>query len=313
MEQVDILCVARLPADVTLPPRFRVVEGYDEASFQSVLAGGTKGIRGLVTSGGHKLVIDDALLAQFPDLEIVSVNGVGYDKVDVAAARKRKVEVTNTPDVLTDEVADLTVGLLLATIRRIPAGDRYVRDGKWISAAFPLSGSLRGRSVGIVGLGRIGQAVATRLSAFGVPVSYCGRNRQQGVDYPYFATPAALAEAVDILIVMTAGGASTSRLIDADVLEKLGPNGILINTSRGSVVEEAALVAALETKRLFAAGLDVYDDEPRVSEALIRLDNVVLLPHVGSATTVTRRAMGQLVADNLSGWFSGKSALSPVP
>lgn len=268
-------------------------------------------IRGVATSTLYGRV-GAGLFDHLPRAEIVSSFGVGYDNVDVAEAAKRKVIVTNTPDVLNDEVADLTIGLLLATLRKIPQADRYLREGRWLKAPFPLSPTLRERKVGIVGLGRIGKAIAKRLEGFDVEIAYHGRSRQEGVTYTYYPTLRGLAEASDALIVITPGGAGTKHLIDADILKALGSNGILINVARGSVVDEQALIEALRTGTILSAGLDVYEDEPRVPQELIDMEHVVLLPHIASGSIHTRNAMGQLVADNLISWFSGKGPLTPV-
>ncbi|HZH53625.1 MAG TPA: 2-hydroxyacid dehydrogenase [Microvirga sp.] len=256
---------------------------------------------------------DADLIGRLPGLEIISSFGVGYDNVDVAEAARRGIVVTNTPDVLNAEVADLTIGLLIATLRRIPQADRYLRAGRWLEAPFPLSPTLRERKVGIVGLGRIGKAIARRLEGFDVQIAYHGRTRQEGVAYAYYANLVEMARACDVLIVITPGGASTKHLIGAEVLKALGPDGVLINVARGSVVDEKALIEALRTGTILAAGLDVFEDEPRVPQELIEMDNVVLLPHVASASVHTRRAMGQLVVDNLISWFAGRGPLTPVP
>ncbi|MGO4388231.1 2-hydroxyacid dehydrogenase [Microvirga sp. 2YAF29] len=269
-------------------------------------------IRGVATSTLYGRM-DSRLFESLPNLEIVSSFGVGYDNVDVAEAAGRNIIVTNTPDVLNDEVADLTIGLLLATLRRIPQADRYLREGRWLKAPFPLSPTLRGRKVGIIGLGRIGKAIATRIEGFGVAIAYHGRNRQTDVAYPYHPTLLGMAEDCDVLIAITPGGTATQNLINADILKALGPNGVLINVARGSVVDEQALIDALQSGTILAAGLDVYPDEPRVRQELIDLEQVVLLPHIASASVHTRNAMGQLVADNLVSWFEGKGPLTPVP
>jgi lactate dehydrogenase-like 2-hydroxyacid dehydrogenase len=268
-------------------------------------------IRGVATSSSH-VPSDAALFDKLPNLEILASFGVGYDHVDAAEAARRNIIVTNTPDVLNDEVADLTLGLLLATIRQLPQADRFLRDGKWLKGNFPLSPTLRGRTIGIVGLGRIGKAIAQRVEAFGVPVSYHGRSPQPDVPYPYYGTARELAEASDVLIVIIPGGGATRHLIDAEVLKALGPNGILINVARGTVVDEQALIEALRSRTILSAGLDVFEDEPRVPQELIDMEHVVLLPHVGSATDHTRGAMGKLVADNLVSWFSGQGPMTPV-
>ncbi|MCB5177340.1 2-hydroxyacid dehydrogenase [Microvirga lenta] len=269
-------------------------------------------IRGLAAStvAGRT---DGTLLGHLPNLEVIASFGVGYDNVDVVEAARRGIVVTNTPDVLNAEVADLTIGLLIATLRQIPQADRYLRAGQWLKAPFPLSPTLRERKVGIIGLGRIGKAIARRLEGFDVSIAYHGRTRQEGVAYAYHPTLKGMAEACDVLIAITPGGASTKHLINAEILKALGPNGVLINVARGSVVDERALIEALRSKTILAAGLDVFEDEPRVPQELIDMENVVLLPHVASASVHTRRAMGQLVVDNLISWFEGKGPLTPVP
>lgn len=284
---------------------------WKEADPDAFLASHGPRIRGLAAStlAGR---IDGNWFDRLPALEIVANFGVGYDNLDVEAAAARGIVVTNTPGVLDEEVADLTVGLLLATLRRIPQADRYVRDGKWQSGPFPLSPTLRGRRIGILGLGAIGKAVARRLDAFGVAIAYHGRSRQADVAYDYHASPAALAAACDVLIAVVPGGAATRHLIDAEVFAALGPDGVFINVARGSVVDQKAMVKALEEGIILSAGLDVYDDEPHVPEALRTLPNAVLLPHIGSASQHTRAAMGQLVVDNLAAWFRTGHAISPV-
>jgi lactate dehydrogenase-like 2-hydroxyacid dehydrogenase len=233
--------------------------------------------------------------------------------VDVAAAAKRGVVVTNTPNVLNDEMADFTVGLMLATIRRFPQADRYVRTGQWEGGqAFPLGASLRGRKVGIAGMGRIGKVIAKRLGGFDVPVSVFMRRPPADLPYTCHSSLKSLAAAVDVLIVVLPGGAETKNIVNAEILEALGPNGILINVARGSVVDEEALIEALQTGKIFAAGLDVFAREPHVPEALKQMENVVLLPHIGTATHHTRGLMAQLVIDNVISWFEGKGPLTPV-
>ena len=291
--------------------RFNVRDITEMSDPRAWLAANGSTIRGFAHSYLGK--VDAAFLEMLPALEIISHFGVGYDDVDVAAAARRNIVVTNTPDVLTDEVADLTVGLLIATVRRIPQAERHLREGLWASSGrFPLSATLRGKRVGILGLGRIGQAVATRLEAFGLTIAYNGRHRQPGVPYAYYPTAVALASAVDILVVATPGGEGTRRLIDAGLLKALGPNGVLINVARGSVVDEAALVQALNDGTIAAAGLDVFEDEPCAPAALIACDNAVLLPHIAAASFATRDAMARLVLDNLASWFDGKGPLTPV-
>lgn len=269
-------------------------------------------IRGLATSTLFGRV-DDALLDRLPAVEIIASFGVGYDNIDVAATTRRGIVVTNTPGVLDEEVADLTIGLLLATLRQIPQADRFLRDGRWLDGPFPLSPTLRGRRVGIVGLGAIGKAVARRLEGFGVTIAFHGRTPQAAMSYDFHHALVDLAHASDVLIVIVPGGASTKHLIDSEVLTALGSNGVLINVSRGSVVDEAALIHALESGTISGAGLDVFQDEPHVPQALLAMPNLVLLPHIGSGSVHTRAAMGQLVADNLVAWFETGSPLTLIP
>ncbi len=255
-----------------------------------------------------------ALMAQLPHLEIVSSFGVGYDNIDAKWAGQHGVTVTNTPDVLTEEVADTTIGLLLNTVREFPQAERYLRAGKWMKAPYPLSkASLRDRTVGMVGFGRIGKAIARRLDAMQVPVVYHSRRPVADAAYRHYPQLIDMARAADVLIVITPGGAETKNLIDRPVLEALGPEGIVINMARGSVVDEAALIEALRERKIMSAGLDVFLNEPEVPKELIEMDHVVLLPHLGSASVYTRRAMEQLVVDNLLAWHAGKPPLTPVP
>ncbi|RCS23873.1 2-hydroxyacid dehydrogenase [Phyllobacterium salinisoli] len=260
-------------------------------------------------------VIDGPFIDALPNLEIIANFGVGYDKVDAVHAESASVMVTNTPDVLTEEVADTAVGLLLDTVRELPQAQAWLRAGKWASQGnYPLTKlSLRGRRAGIFGLGRIGKAVGRRIEAFGLPIAYYNRNKADGVAYDYYPSLLALAEAVDTLIVIAPGGAGTEKAINAEVLRALGPDGVLINIGRGSVVDEDALIEALGNGTIAAAGLDVFADEPHVPQALIDLPNATLLPHVGSASQATRQAMADLVVDNLIGWFRDGAPLTPVP
>lgn len=310
---IDILVTARMSrvADALPKDRFRLHFLWEAADKDNFLHEIGPRIRGIAAHGN--LPIDAALTEKLPALEIVSNFGVGYDRVDVKHAAAKGFMVTNTPDVLNEEVADLTLGLLLATIRQLPQADRFVREGKWTSGGFPLTASLRGRAVGIVGLGRIGKAIAKRLDAFGIPVVYFGRRHQNAVDRRYYSSLADMARDVDTLIICAPGGKETDKIVDAGILEALGPQGVLINVARGSLVDEQALIAALRKGTILAAGLDVFADEPRVPAEFLSLQNVVLLPHVGSASQVTRDAMGQLVADNIISWFDGRGPLTPVP
>ena len=269
-------------------------------------------IRGIAGSGESR--VPRALMDQLPALEIVSIMGVGYDGVDIAAALERRVPVTHTPGVLNDEVADLAIGLMLSVARRIPQADQYVRTGRWSKeGAMPLTRKVSGARLGIVGLGRIGQAIASRAEAFGMSIAYTGRSAKPGLSYSFYPTAQALAAQVDFLVVITPGGAGTRHLINADVLKALGPKGYLINVARGSVVDEAALIDALQKGVIAGAGLDVFEKEPHAPEALWSMDNVVLTPHIASATWQTRQAMADLAASNLRAHFEGQPLLSPVP
>jgi lactate dehydrogenase-like 2-hydroxyacid dehydrogenase len=267
-------------------------------------------IRGIAGTG--ESVISRALLDRLPAVQIISICGVGYDGVDVPAARERGIIVTHTPNVLNDEVANLGFGLLLSVARAIPEADRFVRAGGWSKGAFHFGHKVSGARLGIVGLGRIGRAIARRAEAFGMEIAYCGRRPVADVAYPYYDHPAKLASRVDFLVVICPGGTATRGLIDAEVLAALGPEGFLINISRGSVVDEDALVAALEAGQIAGAGLDVFVDEPNVPAGLLGRDNVVLTPHIGSATTATRQAMADLAFDNLDAHFSGRPVLTPI-
>ena len=286
----------------------RLWEAPDQAAATARL--GPK-IRAVAAGGSHQPV-DAAFMGLFPNLEIVASFGVGYDHVDAKWAGAHGIAVTNTPDVLNEEVADTALALLLATVRQLPQAANYLRAGKWLDKPFPLTATLRGRTLGILGLGRIGKAIALRAQAFGLKISYHGRHRQADVAYPWYPTLVGLARDSDILLAIAPGGAGTHKIINAEVLEALGPQGILINVARGSVVDEDALIAALRSGIIMTAGLDVFVDEPRVPQALLDMDHIVLLPHVGSASQHCRNAMGQLVVDNLLSWAAGKGPLTPV-
>jgi lactate dehydrogenase-like 2-hydroxyacid dehydrogenase len=307
----DILITAPMPdVERGLERRFTLHRLWQVADRAAFLAETGPRITGLaVSSGGGRLGED--LLAHLPALQIAASFGVGYDHVDLPAITGRRLVVTNTPGVLTEEVADLTLGLLLATLRQIPAAERFVRAGAWGHDKFPLSPSLRGRRVGILGLGDIGLATARRLAGFDVDIAYHTRHKRD-VPYAWYDSPVALAAAVDVLIVLTPGGAATHHLVGTPELTALGPDGVLINVARGSVVDTQALVEALQDGTILSAGLDVFEDEPRVPQALIDLPHVVLLPHIGSASVVTRAAMSALVVDNLVSWFETGKPLTPI-
>ena len=282
---------------------------FDAADKAAVLAKAAQ-VRVAVTSGGGA-GISAALMAQMPKLELVACFSVGVDAVDLPAARARNIAVTNTPDVLTDDVADLAIGLMLATLRRIPQADRYVREGKWLKSPMPMHQKVTGRRLGIVGMGRIGQAIAKRAAAFDMTIAYHGPSKKN-VPYRYEPDLVELARDVDVLIAACPGGAATKGIISRAVIEALGAKGSFVNIARGSVVDEPALVEALISGRLGAAGLDVFADEPRAPAALFTLDNVVLQPHQASATHETRAAMGQLVLDNVAAFFAGKPLVTPI-
>jgi len=311
--QPEIVMVGPMPPLVTeqLDAGFTVHKLWLADDPDALIGEISERIVGIATAG-HK-PIDASFMDRFPNLRIVSNFGVGYDSVDAAHAGTRGVVVTNTPDVLTEEVADTAYGLMLMTVRELSAAERYLRDGKWLDGAYPLTrGSLQNRSLGIVGLGRIGKAIARRAEASGMAVSYHGRSRQSDVAYPYYATAVELARAVDTLMIVVPGGADTQHMIGREVFEALGPEGIVINVGRGSVVDEKALIAALKDGTILSAGLDVFETEPCRPDELIAMDRVVLLPHVGSASIHTRARMGQLVVDNLVETLAGRKPLSPV-
>jgi lactate dehydrogenase-like 2-hydroxyacid dehydrogenase len=270
-------------------------------------------VRAAVVTGAPA-ALTGATMERLPKLELVASFGVGYDNVDTRYAAAHGITVTNTPDVLTEEVADTALGLLLCTLREFPQAERYLRAGKWMQANYPLTtATLRDRTVGIVGLGRIGKAIARRLDAFLVPVVYHSRNPQSDVPYRHYLKLVDMARDVDTLIVMTPGGAATSNLIDAEILDALGPQGVVINMARGTVVDDAALIKALQERRIHSAGLDVFLDEPRVPNEYLEMEHVVLFPHLGSATIHTRQKMEELVVDNVAAWAKGRPPLTPVP
>jgi lactate dehydrogenase-like 2-hydroxyacid dehydrogenase len=266
-----------------------------------------------VIATSHLAVVDAALIRRLPKLQIVASFGVGYDHIDAAFAGERGVIVTHTPGVLDDEVADIAMALTIATVRELPQAERYLREGRWRAGTYPLTASLRGRTMGIVGLGRIGKAIARRAAAFGLDVVYHGRHQQVAAPFLYYPTLIGMAKACDILMVAAPGGAGTRHIVNREIIEAVGPAGIIVNVSRGSLIDEAALIDALKERRLLGAGLDVFEHEPEVPEALLALDNAVLLPHVGSASVHTRQAMADLMIDNLKSWLDGKGPLTPVP
>ncbi len=269
-------------------------------------------IKAIAATSGQA-VVDAALMRRLPNLQIVVSLGVGYDHVDAAWAGGHGIIVTHTPGVLDDEVADVAMALTLATIRQLPQAERYLREGRWREAPYPLTASLSGRTMGVLGLGRIGKAIARRAAAFGLEIVYHGRAAQAGAPYLFYPTLLGLARACDILMIAAPGGAQTRHIVDRAVIDAMGPDGIIVNISRGSLVDEAALIEALKERRILGAGLDVFEDEPNVPPALLALDNAVLLPHVGSASRDTREAMAELMIANLKSWLDGKGPLTPVP
>jgi D-3-phosphoglycerate dehydrogenase len=307
-----LLVVGELPAwDLeALTERFDVHLYYAAEDKAGLLARNRDSIRAISTKG--EIGADAALMDALPKAEIIAVYGVGYDAVDVAAAKARGIRVTNTPDVLTEEVADMAFGLLLAAARAIPAGDAWVRDGSWAAKGpMPLQHRVWGKRLGIVGLGRIGRAIARRAEAFRMPIAYSARARKD-LPYDWYPTPAALAPHVDILMVSAAGGPATQGLVERAAIEALNPGAIFCNVSRGSVVDEAALLQALRTRRIAAAGLDVFLNEPAIDPEFATFPHVVLQPHAASATFETRKDMGRLMRENLEAQMDGKPLLTPV-
>ena len=279
----------------------------------AVIARVASNVRGAAVTGAPDKMMGD-MMARFPKLEFVSSFGVGYDNIDIKYAVAHGITVANTPEVLNEEVADTALGLLLCTVREFPQAERFLRAGKWTQGQYPLTrATLRDRTVGMVGMGRIGRAIARRLDGFGVPVVYHSRNPQTGVAYKHYPKLIDMARDVDTLILITPGGPSTRHLVNAEVLDALGPKGIVINMSRGTVVDDAALIKALKERKIHSAGLDVFVNEPEVPEEYLEMDNIVLFPHLGSSTVHTRQKMEQLVVDNLLAWAAGEPPLTPVP
>ena len=312
MSHPDILVAGRMPPNVLdqLEASFTVhclPEAADEAQMMIDAVG--ERIRGVATNAVQAPQIE--MLERLPRLEIMASSGIGTDALNVDYAGKRGIHVTNTPDVLTDDVADAAIMLMLATSRQLVLADRNVRAGCWLKG-LSLAHRVSGKRLGILGLGRIGQAIAKRAAAFDMPIGYHQRHINPDVSYTYYHSPTALAADSDFLVVVVPGGSETDRMVDAAVMDALGPEGILVNIGRGTTVDEPALIEALTEGRIRGAGLDVLADEPNVPDALRTLDNVVLAPHYASATMETRLAMGQLVVDNLRAHFDGRTLLTPV-
>lgn len=314
MRHFEILLPAPLlPSVVTkLEAQFTIHKLWEAGDREATLAEIAPRIKALAVGGGRPM-IDAALMGRLPNLQIVANFGVGYDQIDAAWAGQHGIVVTNTPDVLTEEVADTAIGLMIMAVRRLSESERYLRAGKWLEKPFPLTaGTLRGKTLGILGLGRIGMAIAQRAEAFGLKILYHNRRPRSDVAYGYRDSAVSLAKDCDILMVVTPGDAGSAKLVDKQVLEALGPQGALVNIARGSVVDEDALVEALRNRTIMTAGLDVFAREPEVPQALIDLEEVVLLPHVGSASQHTRNAMGQLQIDNLVSFAHGLGPITPV-
>ncbi|RAP64781.1 hydroxyacid dehydrogenase [Achromobacter sp. HZ01] len=301
-------------ANQNLAERYDVVELWKYPDRKAALAEHGKGITAVVTSANHGA--DAELINALPDLKAICSWGVGYETIDIQAAKQRGVQVSNTPDVLTDCVADLAWGLLIAGARRMGQGERFVRAGLWgsgqVHGSIPLGLRVSGKKLGIVGLGRIGEAIARRGAGFDMDIRYHNRRKRDDVPYGYEASLTGLAEWADFLVVATVGGAGTRHLVNRDVLEALGPDGIVVNIARGPVIDEAALVAALQAGKLGCAALDVFEHEPKVPEALMTSDKAVVLPHIGSATLETRLSMENLVLENLQAFFETGKVVTPA-
>ncbi|WP_062218929.1 2-hydroxyacid dehydrogenase [Aureimonas sp. D3] len=297
------LCPLMPALEKALAERFTVHRFFEAGDPDAFLGEHAERLRGVVT-GGH-IGIPAELAARLPALEIVAINGVGFDKVDLTEAKRRGVRVSNTPDVLTEDVADLAIGMIVSALRQIPRGHEHVRAGRWPSGDLPLGSKVSRRRYGIFGFGRIGQAIARRLEGFDAEIAYASRSAVD-TPYPRFGSVADLAEWADVLVVAASASPETRNMIDAQVLDALGPKGVLVNVARGSLVDEPALLDALEQGRIAGAALDVFADEPRVPERFFTLPNVVLTPHMASATHETRQAMADLVLANLDAHFAGR-------
>jgi lactate dehydrogenase-like 2-hydroxyacid dehydrogenase len=289
---------------------FSAIKLWEAADPAAALKAAAPRVRALAHFGLSK--VDGKLMDALPKLQLISNFGVGVDQIDLEAAKKRRIIVTNTPDVLNDCVADCAMSLVLNTLRKFPQSETYLRSGYWPTRGpYPLTTSLGGKTLGILGLGRIGEAIAQRAQSFGMKIRYHNRNKKN-VPYPYDADPVALAKNSDVLLAVTPGGAGTAKLVNARVLDALGPQGYLVNVARGSVVDELVLLRYLQEKKIAGAGLDVYEHEPQVPAEFYALDNAVLFPHVASATVETRKAMGDLQVENLHLYFAGKPVKTPV-
>lgn len=293
-----------------LQNEFSAIKLWEAPDREAALKSAAPRIRALAHFGSSK--VDGRLMDALPKLELISNFGVGVDQIDLDAAKERDIVVTNTPDVLNDCVADCAMSLVLNTLRKFPQAEGWLRSGYWATrGTYPLTTSVGGKTLGVLGLGRIGEAIAKRAQAFGMKIRYHNRSKKN-VPYPYDPDPVALAKNSDVLMVVTPGGAGTAKLVNAAVLDALGPTGYLVNVARGSVVDEPVLLRYLQEGRIAGAGLDVFADEPKVPAAFFALDNAVLYPHVASATVETRKAMGDLQVENLHLFFAGKPVKTPV-
>jgi hydroxypyruvate reductase len=310
---VDLLQVSQLPPVLVerLEKEYTLHDFVNPTDPDKVLAEVGSKIRGIL-AGGMKGP-NGNLINSLPNLEIIASFSVGFDATDVAAAHARDVIVTHTPEVLTGDVADLAMTFILMVTRRIGESERFLRDGKWLQGRMDLGTTVRGKRLGIVGLGRIGKAVARRAEAFGLQIQYFDTKPMGDLTYHSYPTLLDLAAASDILLVTAEGGAANRGLISAEVMDALGPEGFLVNTARGPLIDQTAMVKALKEGRIAGAALDVFESEPEVPAELMAMENVVLTPHIASSTHQTRRAMGDLVYDNLKAHFSGKPVLTPVP
>jgi lactate dehydrogenase-like 2-hydroxyacid dehydrogenase len=314
MSKPDVILMAPIPHAPTmalLAEQFTIYRYWDAQDKPALIASIKDTCTAAATSGFAGMKGD--VIRALPKLKFISVFGVGYDGVDLGAAKECGVRVSNTPDVLNECVADTAWALILSTVRGTAFNDRFVRAGNWLKGTAPLTNRVWGETIGIIGLGRIGKAIAKRAEGFGMTIAYHGRTKQKDVAYAYYPNLVDMASAARVLVVITPGGKETDKIVNAEVLAALGTKGYLINVSRGSTVDQAALIKALTERTIAGAGLDVFVEEPKVPTELLALDNVVLQPHVGSATHQTRAAMGQLTIDNLTAWFTGKPLLTEVP
>lgn len=306
---IEILQTHKLldTCEAALAARFTVHKLHEAADPDALLAQLRERVCGI--AGGN---VGPELMDKLPAVGIISNFGVGYDSIDTKAARERNIRVTNTPNVLNDAMAEITIGLMVALARNIPQTDRFVRDGKWLKGSFGLQRELNGKTLGILGLGRIGKEIAVRALAMKMRVVYHGRRKQSDEPYEFYDNLVDMARDVDWLVLIAPGGKSTDKIVNRQVLEALGPDGLLVNMGRGTLVDEPVLVEMLQQRQIAGAALDVFEDEPNVPEALFALDNVVLSPHQGSATHQTRNKMGALVVANLEAHFAGEPLLTPV-